>query len=452
MQFLKSLKQQKNDLYLQLKEDSQRIKTLVKDKKFLALTALLQESLHRTVGELNDAHLYMQASSNQKKQISIYLSVIETALNTLCDQDVPHLSQVEKRALFAKAEKNFGRPALMLSGGGTFGIYHIGVVATLIKQQVLPNIISGTSMGAITAGMLASHKDNEIISLLKTPEISNYAPLKMLSIADIFNQQSLLDPAQLSRCIEHNVGNLTFEEAFQRTGREVSITVSPARMGQKPRILNYQTSPNVLISSAAKASCSIPGLFPQCTLLEKNSNGKIQAYMKHEKWVDGSFATDIPRQRISRLHNVNYFIVSQTNPHILPFITQRQKNGVLATLKDFAVTSAFSQGAAFLKVARRRLDSEPWRSWFNHAAMLLDQDYSGDINIHPNFPISWYLKFMKNPSPAERDFLLDMGELSALPHIEVIRNQTRVSLTLQRCIDRIDAILLTESRPTKSML
>ncbi|NJN36554.1 MAG: hypothetical protein HC794_05210 [Nitrospiraceae bacterium] len=33
-------------------------------------------------------------------------------------------------------------------------------------------------------------------------------------------------------------------------------------------------------------------------------------YLDGERWVDGSLHGDLPKQRLSRLHNVNHFIVS----------------------------------------------------------------------------------------------------------------------------------------------
>jgi len=415
-----------------------QLRRLLDQKKYPELLQFVQESLYRSVGELGNIKLYHYALSGSKTLISQYLKLIDQSLNTLCDQDIPGISSQEKLDLLIQAEKNFGRPALMLSGGGTFGIYHLGVVSTLIEHNLLPNIISGTSMGSIAAGILASHHDHEIKALMRTPENSNYQPLKKLSIAETLSQKSLLDPDQLYRCIHENIGDITFKEAYERTGREVSITVSPARREQKPRILNYQTAPNVLIAHAAKASCSVPGLFPPCSLKAKSESGDEVPYMESEYWVDGSFATDIPRQRISRLHNANYFIVSQANPHIVPFISHRQQSGTVATIRDIAVTSVYAQGNALLKVARRRLHKQPWRSWLNHASFMLDQDYLGDINIHPKFPPSWYLKVMKNPTSAERDYLLKMGERSTWPKLSMIQDQTRISRTLQACITRLE--------------
>jgi len=433
---------QSNDYpYQLLQSHTKKLQTLIVDKNHLELAAFIKESLYRTLGELDGERLYQQALCGTKKVIERYLDGIVLALNTLCDNPLPGVSEQGKLKLLSQAEKNFGRPALMLSGGGTFGIFHNGVIRTLLDQDLLPNIISGTSMGSITAGILASHHDHEIKALLSKPDDSHYQPLKQLPLRSVWSKKALLDPNQLQQCLEANIGDYTFLEAFNKTGREVSITVSPARAGLKPRILNHQTAPNVLITSAAKASCSVPGLFPASQLEERSSEGKVIPYLKGELWVDGSFASDIPRQRISRLNNVNYFIVSQANPHIVPFISHRQQGGFFATLKDIATTSVLAQSNTLLKVARRRLIKQPWRSWLNHTSLLFDQDYLGDINIHPNFPPNWYLKFMINPSNKERDYLLKMGERSTWPKLAMIKDQTRISSTLQSCITRLQVRL-----------
>jgi hypothetical protein len=56
-----------------------------------------------------------------------------------------------------------------------------------------------------------------------------------------------------------NVGHYTFQEAFDRTGRIINITVAPVNNFDPPRLLNYLTAPHVCIWSAAVASCAIPG-------------------------------------------------------------------------------------------------------------------------------------------------------------------------------------------------
>ena len=42
-------------------------------------------------------------------------------------------------------------------------MYHLGTVKCLIEEGVMPGVVSGTSGGAICAGMLAIHTDEEMV-------------------------------------------------------------------------------------------------------------------------------------------------------------------------------------------------------------------------------------------------------------------------------------------------
>jgi TAG lipase/steryl ester hydrolase/phospholipase A2/LPA acyltransferase len=46
------------------------------------------------------------------------------------------------------------------------------------------------------------------------------------------------------------LGKMTFQEAYNRTRRVLNICVSSADVYELPRLLNYVTAPNVIISSA----------------------------------------------------------------------------------------------------------------------------------------------------------------------------------------------------------
>ncbi len=41
-----------------------------------------------------------------------------------------------------------------------------------------------------------------------------------------------------------------------------------------------------------------------------------------------SLQSDLPMNRLQELFNVNYFIVSQTNPHAIPFVQRAQRQAV----------------------------------------------------------------------------------------------------------------------------
>jgi predicted acylesterase/phospholipase RssA len=84
----------------------------------------------------------------------------------------------------------------------------------------------------------------------------------------------------------------------------------------------------VLVWSAASASCALPGLFSSVELMCKDHRGQVVPYFAgaQVRWTDGSLHTDLPTVRLQELFNVNYFIVSQTNPHALPFFQHLQRN------------------------------------------------------------------------------------------------------------------------------
>eukprot|EP00483_Globobulimina_turgida_P007223 UN07237 len=135
-----------------------------------------------------------------------------------------------------------------------------------------------------------------------------------------------MDVTILRDCVRDNIGDITFLEAYQKTGRILNITVSGSDANTMPRLLNFLTAPNVVIWSAAVASCAIPFFFEAQELFVKNINihtGKTQIeaiYLQGVTFSDGSVSHDLPMNKISQLFNVDNFIVSQVNPHLVPLL------------------------------------------------------------------------------------------------------------------------------------
>ena len=46
---------------------------------------------------------------------------------------------------------------LVLQGGGSLGAYECGVYKTLVKHNIKFDIVSGTSIGALNAAIIAAH-------------------------------------------------------------------------------------------------------------------------------------------------------------------------------------------------------------------------------------------------------------------------------------------------------
>jgi NTE family protein len=71
------------------------------------------------------------------------------------------------------------------------------------------------------------------------------------------------------------------------------------------------------------------------------------------------------------------------------------------------------------------------------AYSLATQDYTADINILPRRRFWDPRKLLSILSEDEVRFLIAEGEAATWPRIEMIRNCTRVSRTLDRIIDRM---------------
>lgn len=67
-----------------------------------------------------------------------------------------------KLRFFLELRHSLGRSALLLSGGITLGMYHLGVVKALHEEGLLPRVISGSSAGSIVAGIVGTKTDEEL--------------------------------------------------------------------------------------------------------------------------------------------------------------------------------------------------------------------------------------------------------------------------------------------------
>lgn len=75
------------------------------------------------------------------------------------------------------------------------------------------------------------------------------------------------------------MGLYTFQEAFDKTGRIINITVAPNNNYDPPRLLNYLTAPHVCVWSAAAASCALPGTSSSSSLLSPYDVGIVYVPM-----------------------------------------------------------------------------------------------------------------------------------------------------------------------------
>lgn len=318
------------------------------------------------------------------------------------------------------------------------GFFHLGVAKALQSQNLLPRTLCGASMGALIGGGICSRNDEELDELFTDLESIYRVGIKALKPMQMIQQRLLLDQTQLEKNANVNIGQYTFAEAAARTGRQFCVSVSPSRSRQKPRVLSAQTSPNILLTSAVIASCAIPGVYPPVSLKARDKNGKTVPYLAGERWVDGTFQGDLPMKRLGRLFNINHFIVSQVNPHAVPFLVSRHGRGPLALAADLTLSTARIQIAQSLKVLQGRVINPTLHNFMEHGRLLAEQEYKGDINIHPQINGWMYRRFLSNPSVDDLKHYIVLGERETWPKIAMIRNQTRTQATLAACVKRLE--------------
>jgi TAG lipase/steryl ester hydrolase/phospholipase A2/LPA acyltransferase len=397
----------------------------------------LREGLHRNLGNLASPELYKYTRVGTKFLIDDYINEVTSLLNYLCDHDIPELPYAEKLMFFRHTGQSFGRSALMLSGGANMGMFHLGVIKALRERKLLPRVISGSSAGSVVAAFLGTRKDNELDALF-TGEGMDLKSWQRLGLREMVKQKSIMDIHALERFLRKNLGEYTFEEAFKRTKRIINITVSPVDKNQQARLLNYLTTPHLLVWSAVMASCSVPGLFPPVKLMTKDRLGNEKPYMASIRWVDGAIQSDLPAKRLGELYNVNHHIVSQTNPHVLPFIAdQTRKEGWQSFLTKLVKSEVKFRSKQVMQLASYGFEPGIIKNLLEGAVAIVDQQYYGDVTIHPPMRFKDYRRILSNLSQAEFQEWVLAGERATWPKIAMIRDQTTIGQTLEDCIIRL---------------
>jgi len=400
----------------------------------------LNEGIHGNTGNIGSSSLYRKAKFGTKELVSNYMTELAGALDQVAAVDDGEIPRLEKLEFFRRASHCFGRSALMLSGGGALGPFHLGVIKALLEQGLLPNVISGASAGSMMAAIIGTRPNADLRDTFKAKRLARTFENVAEGSIELLKGNRRLGIAEVRGFIEHEIPDLTFQEAFELTGRRINISVSPREMHQHSRLLNAVTSPNVYIREAVLASCAIPGIFPAVTLAAKNSRGQRQPYVPSRQWVDGSVTDDLPIRRLTRLYGVNHFITSQTNPVIIWTLrdTGAQDN-LMAKLWEinqnatrewlratYPLAIQLTQGLYPLNEVTRMLYS------------VATQDYTADINILPRRRFWDPRKLLSILSEDEIRYLIAEGEAATWPKIEMIRNCTMISRTLDSILARLE--------------
>ena len=438
----KRMDQSRSFDYLSIRLRLDRLRQLRARHDYAGLLFTLNEGIHGNMGGMGRSQLYDRARFGTKQLINDYVEEINDALELIAGVELEGVTQEQKVDFLERARHCFGQSALMMSGSGMLLYFHVGVVKALWQQRLLPDILSGSSGGSFVGSFLATHSDKELEKLFDANFLVHEIEQekRRFGMLDKISPQ-VLQIDEIKAIVERLVPDMTFQEAYQKTGRLMNISIAPAETHQTSRLLNATTSPNVLIRESILASGAVPGVYPPVMLMARDNYGEKKEYLPSRKWVDGAISDDLPAKKLARLYGVNHFIVSQTNPHIIPFITDAKRGGrVTSVLRVAATRTAREWLNAGALIAQKPLAKRPRLHQLTTTALaIINQDYVGDINILPPFRFYRPTRLLAHLSKAEINALIDMGERSTWPKIEMIRLQTRISRTLGRLCKELEA-------------
>ena len=396
---------------------------------FTGLLFALNEGIHGNQGGMGKTALFEKSKFGTKHLIEEYVDELVDSLRDIANVPENVISWKDKHDFFQRASLCFGSSALMLSGAGSLGHFHAGVVKTLLEHNLLPDVISGSSAGSIFAAVLGTHTDAELKKMFRRGSIM---PSTLQSDGELVQ----IDSGHMRIMLESTIPDLTFQEAYEKTGRKISVTIAPLEENQSSRLMNAITSPNVFVRTAVQASCAVPGVFPPVMLMAKNVYGETQPYLPNRRWVDGSVTDDLPAKRLARLYAVNHYIVSQANPLVLamsaadgnPFLPEPMKN-----ILRYSTHEWLKSGEKFSRQYLRAIpDVGKALSMFYS---VVAQDYKGDINIAPSFTYFDPRKLLAQLSKEDMDYLTREGEKSTWHRLEQIRLSSKIGKTLDVILD-----------------
>lgn len=197
------------------------------------------------------------------------------------------------------------------------------------------------------------------------------------------------------------------------------------------------------------ASCSVPLVFSAATILAKDpkTGQAVPWNPSPQRWIDGSVDNDIPITRLAEMFNVNHFIVSQVNPHVVPFLKEEDSLTQDAQLSSYTASAAPSwlQSATHLAkdeaLHRMRTLAEIgiFPNALTKAISVLSQKYSGDITIFPEISYADFPRMLSNPTPDSVTNAMVSGERATWPKLSRIKNHCAIELALDDAVQKLRA-------------
>ncbi|MFN8192215.1 MAG: patatin-like phospholipase family protein [Nocardioidaceae bacterium] len=183
--------------------------------------------------------------------------------------------------------------AFVLGGGGVLGAVEVGMLRALLERGITPDLVLGTSVGALNGAMVASDPSLEVIERLtslwqaagESRDVYGDRPLRTVRRA-VTTRTHIYSNAPLKQRLLDELGEVTFEELAVR------FQVCAASI---ERAAEHWFSSGPVVE-AVVASAAVPGLLPP-----------VQIGDQH--YLDGGIVNSIPVGRAVQLGATRVFVL-----------------------------------------------------------------------------------------------------------------------------------------------
>ncbi|MEM9303989.1 MAG: patatin-like phospholipase family protein [Pseudomonadota bacterium] len=217
---------------------------------------------------------------------------------------------------FVTAHGNTAKPilGLVLSGGGARGIAHIGVIKALQERGIVPDMIAGSSSGAIVGALAAAgHSTETMLEFFRTRSPFR---LKMVTV----RKAGIIDTVKVVESLREYFP----EDSFEALDTRLYLTATEIARG---RLTIFESGP---LTPAILASCSIPMVFTPTTIAGRQyvdggviNNFPVEPLRGHCDVIVGHYAS--PLRAVQAADVDGALAVSQRALEIAMYFSSRRK-------------------------------------------------------------------------------------------------------------------------------
>jgi NTE family protein len=200
--------------------------------------------------------------------------------------------------------------AFVLSGGGAFGSVQVGMMRALLERGIRPDLVVGSSVGALNGAVLAVSPDDAVETLsglwLHMSRRAVFGRGIVGPALNLWRSRSLFEFGALGALIDRHLGSVAFGDLSLRFGAVATdaLTGEPEVLSQGP------------LKPALLASSAVPGLFPAVTIGGRD-------------YVDGGVTANIPIRQAIGFGARSVISLDATPPHLATRVPRSPFGGLI---------------------------------------------------------------------------------------------------------------------------